>query len=181
MAPGTYTVKVSEGGWSQSQSFRLDPDPRYQPAMTDAEGQAQVQMAVEVGGWVKTLYDNLARIRSAKQQAADSAAKTPAVNGAATTLTQALVAVEGDMTQLKGQANQDALNFPGRLDNQLIALYSNITGSETKLGTSVTERHADLKPQYEALMKRAETALTADVATFNAAATKAGAATVVIK
>ena len=141
--PGAYTVKVSEGGWSQSQSFRLDPDPRYQPAMTDADGQAQEKMALEVGGWVKTLYDKLAQIRSAQQQASDSAAKTPAVKGAADRLTTALVAVEGDMTQLKGTANEDTLNYPGRFDNQLLVLYSDIIGSPTKLGTPVTERYAE--------------------------------------
>ena len=44
--------------------------------------------------------------------------------------------VEGDMTQLKGEAGQDALNYPGRLDNQLIVLYQNIVGTERKLGIS---------------------------------------------
>ena len=79
MAPGIYTVKLSMGTWSQTQTFHLGADPRYQPAMTDADGAAQLKMALEVGGWVKTLYDNLAKIRDAKKQAADIAQKTPAV------------------------------------------------------------------------------------------------------
>lgn len=181
MAPGVYTVKLSMGTWSQTQTFHLGADPRYQPAMTDAEGAAQLKMALEVGGWVKSLYDNLAKIRDAKTQAADIAQKTPAVASAVKALTDKLIAVEGDMTQLQGEAGQDSLNFPGRLDNQLTALYQNIVGTERKLGTSVNERYTDLKPQYAQMAARWTAALTTDIAAFNAAATKAGAGTITVK
>jgi photosystem II stability/assembly factor-like uncharacterized protein len=181
VALGMYTVKVSMGSWSQTQTFHLAGDPRYQPALTDAESAAQLKMAQEVGGWVKTLYDHLAQIRDAKKQAADVAQNTPAVASAAKTLTDQLVDVEGQMTQLKGEAGQDSLNYPGRLDNQLVVLYQNIVGTERKLNQPVTERYADLKPQYDAMAAKWTTALTTDIATFNAAATRAGAATIVIK
>jgi len=173
-APGAYTVKVGSGSWSASQTFHLGTDPRYQPAMTDAEGAAQLKMALEVGGWAKQLYDSLAQIRDAKQQAADLAKKTPALAAAATTLTTRLVAVESDMTQIQGEASQDALNFPGRMDNQVVALYGNIVGLERKLNTAVTERHNDLKPQVEQLMKRAATTLKTEVAGFNQSAAQSG-------
>ena len=180
-APGVYTAKISMGSWSQTQTFRLNPDPRFQPPMTDADGQAQLKMAQEVGGWTKNLYDKLAQIRDAKQQAAQIAGKTPALAGAAKSFTDSAEKVEGDMTQLRGEANQDALNFPGRLDNQLVVLYGNIVGAERKLGSAITERYADLKPQYEDVMKRVSAVLTTDVATFNAAATRAGAGGITIK
>jgi hypothetical protein len=184
-APGTYTVKVSSGSWSEMQTFHLAADPRFVPAMTDAEGAAQLKMALEVGGWLKQLYDNLAKIRDAKQQASDIASKagaqTAVVGAAAKTLTDALVAVEGDLTQMQGEAGQDSLNFPGRFDNQLVALYSNIVGLERKLNTAVTERYGDVRPQFEALMERAGSALKKDVDTFNAAASRAGATTITIK
>ena len=79
------------------------------------------------------------------------------------------------MTQLQGEANQDALNFPGRLDNQLTQLYMNIIRSERRLGTMVNERYVDLKPQFTNIMTRATTVLKNDVATFNAAANGVGA------
>ena len=142
--------------------------------MTYAEGAAQLKMALEVGGWGKQLYDMLAQIRDGKQQAAEIAKKTPALAAAAKTLTDRMVAVEGDMTQLQGEAGQDALNFPGRMDNQIVALYGNIIGLERKLNTSVIERYNDLKPQWEQLAQRASTALKDDVATFNRAAAQAG-------
>ena len=142
---------------------------------------AQLKMAQEIGAWSKDLYDNLARIRNAKQQAKDIAEKTPAMAAAAKALTDKLLAIEGDMTQLQGQAGQDSLNFPGRFDNQITALYSSIANLERKAGTAVTERYADLKPQYDQMAERWNSAVATGVKDFNTAATKAGAPTIVIK
>jgi hypothetical protein len=85
------------------------------------------------------------------------------------------------MSQPKGEAGQDSLNYPGRMDNQIVVLYQYVVGSERRLAQPLTERYADLKPQYEALAAKWTAALSTDVAAFNAAATKAGAATIVIK
>jgi photosystem II stability/assembly factor-like uncharacterized protein len=182
-APGVYTVKVSSGGWTQEQQFRLHSDPRL-PEMTDAEGAAQLKMATDVGNQIKMLYDTLARLRDAKQQAAQIAEKagaTSPVGAAAKAFTEKLVAVEGDLTQLQGEAGQDALNFPGRLDNQWVALYSNVVGLERRLNTSVKERYADLRAPTDDLMRRAQAVLATDVATFNAVATKNGGSAIVVK
>jgi hypothetical protein len=180
-----YTVKVSSGTWSESQTFRLKPDPRYLPAMTDAEGAEQLRMAQEIGGQIKSLYDNLAKIRDVKKQAAEMAQKSggsgSAIAAAANALKQKLEAVEGDITQMQGEGGQDALNFPGRLDNQMIALYQSITAAERRMGTPVTERYKDLKPEADGVLKRAENALKVDVAAFNAVATKNGMQAIIVK
>jgi hypothetical protein len=182
--PGTYTVKVSTGPWSETQTFRLRTDPRYLPEQTDAEGAEQLRLAEEIGSLIKDLYDNLARIRDVKRQAAELTSKSaanspPAV--AAQRLRERLEAVEGDMTQMRGEGGQDALNFPGRMDNQLIALYGGLIGPERRLGTPARERYADLKPEAEKLRQRWQTALGDDVAAFNAVAAKAGLSPVVVK
>ena len=182
--PGTYTVTVSSGGWSQSARFRLNSDPRYTPVMTDEEGMEQFRLALEVGGMVKELYDNLGRIRDAKAQArahAEKAGASSPVAAATRTLVERLESVEGDMTQMQGEGGQDALNFPGRMDNQLIALYQNIAGRERRVGSPVRERYADLKPEADRLMARARAGLADDVAAFNRVATAAGLPAIVVK
>lgn len=182
--PGIYTVKVSSGSWSESQTFRVRTDPRYMPEMTDAQGAEQLRLAEEIGLLTKDLYDNLARIRQVKQQAREMATKAgapAAVVAAEKTLRSRLEAVEGDMTQMQGEGGQDALNFPGRMDNQLTALYGAIIGPERRMGTPVLDRYKDLKPQADALQKRWVAALKDDVATFNAVATKAGLSAIVVK
>ena len=182
--PGVYTVKITSGAWSESQTFRLRTDPRYVPEMTEAEGAEQLRLAEEIGAAVKDLYDNLARIRDVKRQAADIAAKAGAGSplvAAANTLRGKLEAVEGDMTQMRGEGGQDALNFPGRTDNQLLALYGAIIGPERRMGTPVLERYKDLKPQADQLRQRYTAALKTDVAAFNAEASKAGVSPIVVK
>jgi len=184
VAPGRYTVTVSSGAWSQSEAFRLNADPRYEPMMTDEEGAEQLRLALEVGGMVKALYDSIASIRDVKAQARQHAEKAGAnspVAAATTTLIERLEAVEGDMTQLQGEGGQDALNFPGRMDNQLIALYQNITGRQRRIGSPVHERYADLRPEADQLMARARQALQTEVATFNQVATAAGLPAIVVK
>ena len=181
-APGVYTVKLASGDWSQEQTFRLSTDPRL-PQMTEAEGALQLKMAMEVGTRIKDLYDTLAKLRDAKQQAAQIGDKAgaSAVTAAAKKLNAQLVAVEGDITQLQGEAGQDSLNFPGRIDNQWVALYSNIVQLERRLNKSVKERYTDLRPATDDLMERAAGVLKADVDAFNAVASKAGAGTVIVK
>jgi hypothetical protein len=85
------------------------------------------------------------------------------------------------MTQLSGEGGQDALNFPGRMDNQLLTLYGAIVAPERRLGSPVLERYKDLKPQAEGLRGRWQAALKNEVAAFNAVATKAGLAPIVVK
>ena len=181
---GTYTVKVSSGPWSATETFRLRADPRYSPEMTDAEGEEQLRMALEVGGWLGTLYGNVRSMRDVKQQADELAKKAGAnspVAPAARTLRENIEAVEGDMTQLRGSSGQDALNFPGRMDNQLVVLYGNVVGVERRLGSPITDRYKDLKPEAEKLLQRGAAALKTEVAAFNAVAQKAGVGTITVK
>ena len=78
---GTYTVKVSSGAWSQTQTFTLGGDPRFEPVMTEAESAEQFKLSSEVGQMIATLYADLAKIRDAKRQAAAVGRKAPGGNG----------------------------------------------------------------------------------------------------
>jgi len=182
-APGVYTVKLTSGAWTQTHTFRLDSDPRL-GKMTDLDGQQQLTMAKEVGAWEKTLYENVAKLRDIKAQAkaiGEKAGAGSAVAAAAKTLIDKATAVEGDMTQLQGSANQDSLNFPTRLDGQIALLYSGIAGNERKLPRGMTERYADLKDMVNPVFGRTATVLGAEVAAFNAISGPAGFGTITVK
>lgn len=179
-APGVYTVKVTSGAWSASQTFRLHSDPRL-PALTEAEGAAQVKMAREVGIQIKELYDTLAQLRQVKKDIDDRVAKQRELAPRARQLTEKLVAVESEITQIQGEGGQDALNFPGRIDNQWVALYGNVANLERKLNKAITERYADLKPPTDQLMQRGKGVLSADLAAFNEVLRRAGLPTIDVK
>ena len=183
-AIGTYTVKITSGAWTQSQTFHLDSDPRL-GKMTDLEGAEQLRLATEVGGWLKSVWDNVTKMRDATTQAKAIAEKAGAgspVAAAARTFLDNMKEVHGELTQLQGQpGGQDSLNFPGRIDNQIVELYGGIAGNERKIPKSMTERYADLKPQVTKLLAAAAKVLATDVAAFNAVAGSAGAGTIIIK
>jgi hypothetical protein len=152
--------------------------------MTDADSAEQLRMGLEVGGWIKTMYDTVLSMRDVKRQAdeiAKKAGEKSPVAAAARTLREKIEIVEGDMTQLRGSSGQDALNFPGRMDNQLVVLYGNIVGAERRLGSPIVERYKDLKPPVEALLQKGAATLQAEVAAFNAVSAKAGAGSITVK
>src|SRR5262249_34915960 len=135
VVPGKYQVKVTIGQWTQTQSFEVKPDPRL--SATTAEYQEQLKTAREVGSRIKDLYEALAELRDARQQAqqigdrleragfGDEAAK------AARAMVDHFSEIEGDITQLQGESGgQDALSYPGKLDNQWITLYNHIVQSD---------------------------------------------------
>jgi len=171
VVPGTYQVRVSTGSWTATQAFEVKPDPRVKT--TPAEYEAQLKLAREVGAQIKALYTALAKLRDIKQQATDlgarveRAGKGDAVAKAARALNEKLTAVEREFTQVQGEGGQDALNFPGRLDNQFLVLYGAITSAETGPTPQMYQRFEDLKPELSKLMGEFQRIIDTDLAKFN--------------
>jgi photosystem II stability/assembly factor-like uncharacterized protein len=181
--PGVYTVKVSSGAWTSTQTFNLNPDPRW-PRATDAAYDEQFKTTVAIGEMTKRLWDELARIRSVKGQLEahiKSAGANSAAGKAAQSYWDKLFANESILTQVQGEGGQDGLNFPGRLDNQWAVLYSNASATERWPNRGVIERYNDLLPETNALLKAIETNLTTDLAAYNTVATGAKLEPVVVK
>ncbi|MFQ5742395.1 MAG: WD40/YVTN/BNR-like repeat-containing protein [Acidobacteriota bacterium] len=169
--PGTYQVRMTIGDWSQTESFEYRRDPRLET--TPAQYDEQLRFAREVGAAAKKLYDALQELRDVKEQATDIARwLRKAGHGnkpgqAARAMNKKLTAVEGELTQLEGEGGQDALNFPGRLDNQFNALYSNVSGPDTPVPAGAQERWRDLEPQLQPLLDRIQQVYDTDLAAFN--------------
>ena len=175
--PGTYTVKMTTGDWSQSQTFELKADPHADTTL--AEYEAQLSLAREVGLKVAELYAALAQIRDIKEQAVELGARMQRAGlgneaaQAAAALSKKLESIEGELTQLQGEGGQDALNFPGRLDNQFVALYGNVAnGNGASKGAF--ERFEDIKPELARHLSNLEETLTSEVAAFNELIEKKG-------
>lgn len=183
LKPGAYRARVTSGTWTETQAFNLLPDPRT-PAATAAQYDEQFKMTVEIGQITKKLYDELARIRGVKSQLQEhikTAGATSAAGRAAQAYHDKLFANESILTQVQGEGGQDALNFPGRLDNQWVVLYGNASATERWPNRGVIERYNDLLPETNTLFKAIETNLTSDLAAYNKIAAGAKLTPVVIK
>ena len=129
--PGSYQVRLKIGEWTQTQPLQsVQPDPRN--PSKDEDYQAQYELARATGEKVKTIYDRLLEMREVRRQARDVAERLEKggfgaeAQAAFKALDAAMTKVEGDLTQLQGEGGQDALNFPGRHDNQWITLYGEV-------------------------------------------------------
>jgi hypothetical protein len=181
---GTYQVKITAGSWTQTQSFEVKPDPRIKT--TPAEYEEQLKLAREVGAQVKELYANLAKLRDIKQQATElgeriqKAGKGDDIAKAARALNDKLTTVEGGLTQIQGEGGQDALNFPGQLDNQYLVLYGAVSGPDSKPGPHHYQRFEELKPGLTKLLGQLKQILDADLAKFNDLVRGKGVAPVIL-
>jgi hypothetical protein len=171
VVPGTYQVRLRLGAWSQTEKLEVLKDPRL--SATQAELQEQFDLAVKVGGHVKEIYDSILRIRDVRKQATElgerlkKAGLGDDAEKAAKALADKLTRIEGDLTQLQGEGGQDALNYPGRLDNQFVALYSEVASSTGRPTAGAVARLEDLKPQLARLLGQLKEAFDRDLASFN--------------
>ena len=184
VVPGTYAVRVTVGDWSATRSLVVESDPRV--PTTAADYAAQLAFARRVGDRIKDAYSHLSRLRDAKSQATDLGArlKTAGYGEAAATqasaMTTTLEAIEGELTQRQGEGGQDALNFPGRLDNQFVTLYSDVVNRDSAPTRGALERFDDLAPVLDELLDRLNDTVNREVASFNAIVVGSGAPPLIV-
>lgn len=182
--PGTYTVKLTSGDWSESQTFEFKPDPHA--TATQADYEEQVALAREVGLKVAELYAALAQVRDVKEQAVSLGERMQRAGmgneaaKAAEALTQKLELIEGELTQLQGEGGQDALNFPGRLDNQFVTLYNSVANADYA-SKGAYDRFEDIKPELAEHLSNLEETLNSEVAAFNELIEKSGVKPLIVR
>ena len=169
--PGSYSVRMTVGGLSQTQTFTVLKDPRSTVSQAVLEEQFAFLLAVRD----KTTQANSAvrKIRNLKRQLADRTSKMPAAQRAAfkakaDALAAQLSAVEANIYQVKNQAGQDPLNYPIRLNNKIAAL-AGVAGSAGARPTAQTrEVFRILSGQLDAELARLATAMMATLPAINA-------------
>src|SRR5204862_7515838 len=122
------------GGWSATRGLSVLKDPRVKA--TQDELQKQFDLLVRIRDRVSAADDAVQQVRDVKEQI-DAAAKRakglPAGKGAAIaraadSLQAKLGAVEEAIYQVKNKSNEDALNFPIKVNNKLASL-AGVVGS----------------------------------------------------
>lgn len=184
VVPGAYRARIAAGSWKAERGFEVKPDPRERT--TAAEYEAQLEMARQVGRRTAELYVSLQQIRDIKRQATEmgdrlrNAGYGAEAADMARALGERLTAIEGELTQLQGEGGQDALNFPGQLDNQLVVLYQTVAESERAPDRAARERLGDLQPALDKALARLADLIKTDLWSFNQLVSRTGAAPIVL-
>ena len=124
--PGQYQVHLNYNGETQSQSFKILPDPRAEVSV--AQMQQQHDFVSEINSTVDKAHNYIKKIRKinaqlkAFQEQYKDDEKTKELRDKAKGLQDSLGTIEKALYQTKNRSGQDPLNFPIRLTNKLAHL-----------------------------------------------------------
>jgi photosystem II stability/assembly factor-like uncharacterized protein len=174
--PGTYQVRVTADGESQTQPFAIRREPHVLAGVTDADLQKQFDLAIKVRNRASDANEAVLMVRGIKPQISDRQGKLDSKTGATAKaldeLEKTLSNVEGEIYQVKNQSGQDPLNYPIKLNNKIAALQGVIESADmppteqseqvfdmlsTRLGTQLEVLDNTIKtklPQVNQLLKK---------------------------
>ena len=179
-APGKYRATLSAAGGSDTQTFRVFPDPRV--PMSAADYQSQLEFGLTARAALDRTYAAVRRCRSIREQAAETVRRLREAGGeigplsaSADGLSVRLSAIENELMQTKNEADQDVENFPTKLDNRLAYVYGLVAEIDAPPLAGHVERLRDLERELETVLARLAIIVEKDVAEFNSRARAAGA------
>ncbi len=167
VTPGTYTVELTADGDTERQTVLIKPDPRA-TSSPEAYGQ-QLALALAIADRVNAANQAVLDIQEQRKQL-DAYATTagPQLAAEAKRISAALTTVEEALYQTRLRANEDALNFPIRLNNKLAALLAVVEDSEVAPNAQSEEVFQQLSAQLQVQLDRLNTIDTRDITAFNA-------------
>ncbi|MBT8301327.1 MAG: glycosyl hydrolase, partial [Maribacter sp.] len=121
--PGNYKVHLNVNGQTQSETFKIIPDPRAE--VTVADMQKQFDFITDINTTIEKAHQSIEKIRKITAQL-DAFSKqykdneqTKELVEKAKKMKERLGTVEKALYQTKNRSGQDPLNFPIRLNNKL--------------------------------------------------------------
>jgi hypothetical protein len=168
--PGNYQVRLTADGQTQSQTFTIKKDPRL-PNVTDGDLLEQFALAIKVRDKTSEANEMVVLIRELKKQIKERSdkAQDQSLSAEGASLAKKLSGVEEEVYQVRNQSNQDPLNFPIKLNNQIAALRRSI---ETGDGRPTAQSYVvfkELSAQLDVLHQNLNALIGKDLAQLNKA------------
>jgi photosystem II stability/assembly factor-like uncharacterized protein len=165
--PGQYQVRVSANGQSEMQPLTIKLDPREH--VTQAQLEDQFQLASKVRDEVSAADEMVIKIRQINKEAKERADKAndAAIASAGASLRDRLSTIEEEIYQIRNRANEDPLNFPIKLNNQIAALARTIETGDNPPTEQDYEVFRVLTSRFEAVQAKFNDAMKTDLAHFN--------------
>ena len=133
--PGKYEVKLTVLGESYTAPLEIVPDPRL--SVTQADLTKQFDLLMKIRDQVTKTDDTIIEIRQVRDQInalnkrlGDDPKGKPIVD-AGKALDKKMTVIEEALIQTKAKSGQDVLNFPVRLNNDLVALGGVVGSADT--------------------------------------------------
>lgn len=183
--PGTYQVKLTVDGKTQTQSFEIKKDPRVMATQEDFA--KQLALLTKIRDKLIETHNAVAQIRDVKRQlddllkrAADQPNSKPVLD-AGRELNTKLTTIEEELYQTKNQSSQDPLNFPIKLNNKLAALGGVVGSADAQPTEQSYALYDELAAKIDAQLQRLSQVMTTDLKNFNGLVRSSDIPAVIIK
>jgi photosystem II stability/assembly factor-like uncharacterized protein len=171
--PGDYQVRLTVDGKSQTQPFKIVPDPRLQVTADDLKKQFDLMQSIL--GKVTEVHDAVRQIRDVRTQMTAlnkrlTEEKNPnakALADAGSALDKKMTVVEEALIQTKAKSGQDVLNYPIRLNNLLVALGGVVSSADAAPTKQDYEMFDDLSKQADEQLAKWNEIVKTDLAAYN--------------
>ncbi len=169
VAPGNYTVKLTYGETEISKTFEVKPDPKWEAAPREYEEQQNELGRVRI--MIESLQEKANNLRSVRVQIKDLKSRISEedfeeIHTRADELIEEIDGLEDRMVQPKQKTFQDVINFPNKLEVNLLHIYGAINGIEPPVTDGQKQRVRDLQQEFTKLMDDIQS-LDQKVADFN--------------
>jgi Sortilin, neurotensin receptor 3, len=166
VSPGSYQVRLTVNGKSQTESFLVKKDPRL--TTTPEDYTKQLTLALQVRDKLSAANEGVIRIREIRKQLEPYAARSDKrVADAAKALMAKLTTVEEELYQTKNRASEDPLNFPIKLNNKLAHVLGVVSNAEAPPTQQSYMVYEDLATRANGQLKTLDGLLTSDLSAFN--------------
>ncbi|TNF72635.1 MAG: glycosyl hydrolase [Acidobacteria bacterium] len=169
--PGTYQARLSVGDSTQTTSFRVKADPRLDTSQSDFD--AQFGLAKSIWQSTTDSHTALGKIRDIRGQVEDirkrldAIGKGEGVAEAAETVNDRLSEIEKKIYQTRNEAGQDILNYPPKLDNQLLGLMFVVESGDARPTDGSVQRYQELAAELDGLETEIDSVVGTELAAFD--------------
>lgn len=171
VAPGIYTIRLTYGEEVLTQTCELRPDPRIE--FSPEEFRQQQEVLVKIENTIKEIHHSVNHMREIKMQIGslnqflNKMDSTKSLIEAGEELMDKISRWEESLIQPKQETYQDVINFPNRLNAELLNLKKRIDTHDPRLTQGAKERLNDLTAKWSGQKAAMREIIDIDVASFN--------------
>jgi hypothetical protein len=173
VVPGTYQVRLTAGGSTETQPFEIRKDPRTSTTTEDFD--KQFALLLQIHERLTVAHDAIAEIialRGGVRDASARASGTPAATAIAAraqALEAKLAAVQDELVQMNIREGNDVLTYPAKLNNLIAALAPVVAATDTSPTEQSYSVFRDLSLRLERQLSALDEIVERDLSAFNQA------------
>jgi hypothetical protein len=171
--PGTYTLRLTAGEAQAGQTCIVLSDPRLADEVSAADYAEQAAFLRSIEETVTDIHQSVQKMRELRGQFTGLRERLEQLPAESELLEQCqalvdkITAWEEQLVQPEQKTFQDVINFPNRLNAELMNLHSRADTHDPRVTAGAKARLADLLSAWEEMAVERDAILNGDIAAFN--------------